>query len=134
MKKNLLLIVVMSLFAITASAKKETSSVTFIVPLDCENCVKKVESNIAFEKGVKGLECNIAEQTVKVSYQADKTNVEELKKGFAKIGYADVKEKQSCCSTEKKTECCETAKADEPCCEEKEKKESKESSHDEHTH
>lgn len=132
MKKNLLLIVVMSLFAITASAKKETTSVTFIVPLDCENCVKKVESNIAFEKGVKGLECNIAEQTVKVTYLDDKTNVEDLKKGFAKIGYADVKVKASCCSSEKKTECCD--KAEKACCEDKEKKECDKSATDEHKH
>lgn len=98
MKKNVLL-VLMCLFAISTYAKKETTSVTFNVALDCENCIKKVESNIAFEKGVKALECSIKDQTVTVSYLDNKTNVENLKKGFAKIGYENITVKEPCCAT-----------------------------------
>lgn len=134
MKKNLLLIVVMSLFAITASAKKETTSVIFSVPLHCENCVQKVESNIAFEKGVKGIECNIANQTVKVTYVSEKTNVENLKKGFAKIGYADVKEKTACCSAEKTATCCDKKDTSKACCKDKQKEECNKSCADKHDH
>jgi len=105
MKKQLL-IMLMCLFTLATYAKKETTAVTFNVPLDCQNCVKKVESNIGFEKGVKALECDIAKQTVKVTFRPDKTNVEALKKGFAKIGYEDVS-----IVKEKKAE-----EADKACC------------------
>lgn len=127
MKKNLLL-VVMCLFAIAASAKTETKKVTFNVPLHCEGCVSKVEKNIAFEKGVKGLVCNIEKQTVEVTYLPKKTNVEDLKKGFAKIGYENVTlAKAKCCSEEhehaeekehKPAKCCEKEEAS---CEKKQK-------------
>lgn len=105
MKKNALL-VLMCMFAISTYARKENETVTFNVKLDCENCIKKVESNIAFEKGVKDLACNLEEQSVTVTYAANKTNVEDLKKGFAKIGYNDVTVKKACCSTKKTEACC----------------------------
>jgi mercuric ion binding protein len=111
MKKNLLL-AVMCLFAITASAKKEYATVTFAVPIECENCVNKVESNIAFEKGVKDIKCDIAGETVTVTYDANKTNVVELKAGFAKINYKDVQVKsevKACCAAK-------VAAGEEPCC------------------
>ena len=122
MKKNLLL-VLMCMFAVSIYAKKETTTVTFNVPLDCENCVKTVEGNIAFEKGVKALDCNLAEKTVTVTYFNEKTNVENLKKGFEKIGYKDITEKKACCSTAKTESCCskdtETKKCDKSCSEDK---------------
>lgn len=121
MKKNVLL-VLMCMFAITTYAKKETSTVTFNVPLDCENCVKKVESNIAFEKGVKDIACSLEDKTVAVTYLPEKTNVENLKKGFAKIGYDDVTEKKACCSGEKTKACSEEVKKSSCCSKEAEKK------------
>lgn len=111
MKKNVLL-VLMCMFAISIYAKKETTTVTFNVPLDCENCVKKVESNIAFEKGVKALDCSIEAQTVSVTYLAEKTDVDKLKAGFAKIGYDNVTVKGECCSSEKKEGCCSETKTE----------------------
>ena len=105
MKKNLLL-VVMCLLALNTYAKKENKSVTFNVPIECENCVKKVEGNIAFEKGVTALACNLKEKTVTVTYSPEKTNVENLKKGFSKIGYDNISVKKTCCEkTKEKTPC-----------------------------
>lgn len=95
MKKNIL-IAIICLFTITTFAeKKETASkketVTFRVAMDCQGCVDKINNKLTYEKGVKAIECDIEKQTVKVTYRADKTNIENLKTGFAKIGYKDVK-------------------------------------------
>ena len=114
MKKNVLL-VLMCMFAISSYARKENESVTFNVKLDCENCINKIESNLAFEKGVKDLACSLEKQSVTVTYAADKTNVEDLKKGFAKIGYDDVTVKKTCCSTEK-AKTCSSKDADKKAC------------------
>ena len=43
--------------------------------------------NIPFEKGVKALKCDIPTKTVSVTYDAEKTNIEKLQKGFAKFKY-----------------------------------------------
>lgn len=113
MKKNLL-VVLMCMFAVTTFAKGEKETVTFHVPIECQNCVNKVESNIAYEKGVKALECNIEAETVTVTYLAEKTNVENLKKGFAKIGYDKVTVVKSC-AADCKGACCKDKEA-KACC------------------
>ncbi len=67
--------------------KGEVKEVTFNVHLHCENCVKKVQENIAFEKGVKGLEVSLEKQTVAIKYDAAKTSAETLRKAIEKLGY-----------------------------------------------
>jgi copper chaperone CopZ len=63
----------------------------YVEDMTCKNCQAKVEKNIAFEKGVTDLKCNLSEKTVEVTYKTDKTNPEDLKKGFKKIGMNAVK-------------------------------------------
>lgn len=71
-----------------ASRKKaEIKEVIFNVQLHCENCVKKVQENIAFEKGVKDLKISLEDQTVTIKYDAAKTSEEVLKAAIVKLGY-----------------------------------------------
>ena len=42
-------------------AKKKKDSVTFFIEaMDCDHCIKKIEKNIAFEKGVTDLKCDLS--------------------------------------------------------------------------
>ena len=70
-----------------AKKTKEVKEVTFNVHLHCENCVKKVQENISFEKGVKGLDVCQGHQTVTVKYDPAKTSEETLKAAIEKLGY-----------------------------------------------
>ncbi|MBQ1937700.1 MAG: heavy-metal-associated domain-containing protein [Bacteroidales bacterium] len=63
------------------------AEVTFETDLHCKNCVKKVEENIAFERGVKDLKVSLEEGTIYIKYDAKKTNVEKLTKAINKLGY-----------------------------------------------
>lgn len=67
--------------------KGEQKEVTFYVHLHCENCMNKVQENIAFEKGVKDLKVSLEEQTVYVKYDVAKTSEETLKAAIEKLGY-----------------------------------------------
>lgn len=67
--------------------KGEVKSVTFCVHLHCDNCVKKVQENIAFEKGVKDMKVSLDDQTVALKYDAAKTSEETLKAAIEKLGY-----------------------------------------------
>ena len=67
--------------------KGEVKEVTFLVHLHCENCVKKVQENIAFEKGVKDLKVSLDDQTVALKYDAAKTSEETLKTAIEELGY-----------------------------------------------
>ena len=67
--------------------KAETKEVTFNVHLHCANCVKKVQENIAFEKGVKGLEVSLENQTVYIKYDSSKTSESTLRVAIESLGY-----------------------------------------------
>jgi mercuric ion binding protein len=85
-------IVVLSLLAVllgslNASAKNMRKVTFKVQQMVCQNCEKKVQKNIAFEKGLKELKTNLQDKTVTIVYDADKTSVENLKKGFSKFNY-----------------------------------------------
>ena len=67
--------------------KSEIKGVTFNVELHCAGCVKKVQENIAFEKGVKDLNVCLEDQIVSIKYDASKTSEETLKAAIEKLGY-----------------------------------------------
>lgn len=80
-------------FAVAAADKKpekkaaEIKAAHFHVHLHCENCVKKVQENIAFEKGVKDLKVSLEDQTVDIKYDAAKTSEAKLKAAIETLGY-----------------------------------------------
>ena len=91
--KKTLIVILAAMMAIPAFADKkpskkgEVKEVTFVVAIDCENCVKKVQENIAFEKGVKDLKITLEDQTVALKYDAAKTSESTLKAAIEKLGY-----------------------------------------------
>lgn len=90
-----ILIFLMALLPIVGAlaAKQEKQVVVLSCDLHCQNCCDKIMKNIAFEKGVKDLVCDLKTKTVTVTYDATKTDVPTLLKAFDKIGKpAKVKE------------------------------------------
>ena len=67
--------------------KKEYVTVVYDVHLHCENCVKKVNENIAFEKGVKKLEVSLEKHTVTVTFDPSKTDAVKIAAALKKLGY-----------------------------------------------
>lgn len=78
----------MMLFAVVTFAKDiKTVVVTTTPQMHCDACENKIKGNLRFEKGVKAIETNIEKQTVTIKYDADKTTVSKLLKGFEKFNY-----------------------------------------------
>ena len=91
MKRLLSIALLLMTLCVGASAKKpnQATAVFTVMPkMSCENCEKKIKSNLRFEKGVKSIDTSLSGQTVKVVYNPEKTSVEAIQKGFAKIGYS----------------------------------------------
>jgi len=82
---------VAGLLSISANAQDKKvdniKEVTFTSSIECKNCVKKVEANIPFEKGVKDLKVNLDNQTFYIKYDATKTTKEKLAAAIVKLGY-----------------------------------------------
>ncbi len=83
-----LLCAVCSFSAVSAQqTDKKKETVTFFVEgMDCSSCVKKIEKNISFEKGVTDLKCDLSTHTAEVTYKTDKTSKTKLVAAFKKIG------------------------------------------------
>lgn len=55
--------------------------------MHCESCENKIKGNLRFEKGIKSIKIDLKSKTVTIQYDADKTNVQNIIKGFKKIKY-----------------------------------------------
>ncbi len=87
----LFLLALMPMVALQAKTNKVT--VVLSCDLHCQGCCDKIMKNIAFEKGVKDIRCDLKTKTVTLTYDADKTNLPVLLQAFDKIGKpATVKE------------------------------------------
>ena len=93
MKKNILiafmLVVAGNTFAKTSA---DTLVVTTQPQMYCQNCEKKIKSNIRFVKGTKKISTSVDEQKVTIVYDSKKANYDDFVAAFKKIGY-EIKKK-----------------------------------------
>lgn len=79
--------------AMAQKKQVELKTTVFQTDVDCENCAKKVDNSIPYQKGVKEVKIDVSTQTVTVTYDVAKTNDEALLKAFKKVKVqAEVKE------------------------------------------
>ena len=80
--------------AVSCFAKDIKTVVLTTTPeIHCTGCEKKIKENIRFEKGVKSIKTNLDNKSITIEYDADKTDVPTIIKGFQKIGYEAVEVK-----------------------------------------
>lgn len=65
--------------------KHQRETAVFHVEIFCDGCVKNIQNNIAFEKGLKDMKINRKEQTVTLTWDPAKTDTTRLKTAFEKI-------------------------------------------------
>jgi len=53
----------------------------------CGMCKEKIESNMAFEKGVKSVELDEDTKVLSIVYKTSKTTPEKLRKAVSELGY-----------------------------------------------
>lgn len=96
MMKNIiiasLLTILMAVTGVNAENKKvnHNKTVTFDVSMTCENCVRTIEKNIAFEKGMKDMKVDLPSKRVTLTFDTRKTDEEKIIKSFEKLGYEAV--------------------------------------------
>ena len=87
MKKVLVLSAMMLTAMVTMAKDIKTAVFTTSPEMHCENCEKRIKGNLRFEKGIKSIVTNLKTKTVTIQYDAEKTNVQNIVKGFKKIKY-----------------------------------------------
>jgi copper chaperone CopZ len=66
--------------------KSNRQTVVLNCDLHCQGCCDKIMKNIAWEKGVKDIVCDLKTKTVTLTYDTKKTDLETLLKAFDRIG------------------------------------------------
>ncbi len=91
MKKLTTLVVLLACIASMGMAQKpkkaEKKKETVTIQLDemCGSCVNKINTYIAFEKGVTALDINPDEMSVDITYWNNRTDTTKLKNAFTKV-------------------------------------------------
>lgn len=84
-----LLTLALAVSAFALQAKDIQKVVLTTTPqMHCQKCETKIKNQLRFEKGVKLIEVSIPEQTVIVTYDAEKTTPERLIDSLKKIKYS----------------------------------------------
>ncbi len=90
MKKLLLLAIAVTGFTTFASAqaKKGIQTVTIQTPtVQCESCKKRIEDYLKREDGVQKATVDFKKHVTKVTFVAERTNIENVKAAIANSGY-----------------------------------------------
>lgn len=121
--KKILVILVCMVIGFTAMAKGENDSIvsfTITPTMHCINCENKIKGNLRFEKGVKDIKAAAPDSIVTITFDKRKTNVDNIVKGFSKLGYTAAPASSTSCNSHSEG-CCEKpegcCKKPEGCCE-----------------
>lgn len=92
MKKLLLLTIaiagIMTVGFGQTTKKKGIQNVTIKTPtVQCESCKKRIEDYLIREEGVQKVTVDFKRKTTKVTYVAERTNIENVKTAIANLGY-----------------------------------------------
>ncbi|WP_236263887.1 heavy-metal-associated domain-containing protein [Dysgonomonas sp. Marseille-P4677] len=70
-----------------APLKNDKETVLFDVSMTCENCQKRIEKTVAFEKGVTDMKVDLENKTVQIEFKKTQTTVANLQAAIEKLGY-----------------------------------------------
>lgn len=90
MKKLFLLMIAVAGLLTTGfgQARKGVQTVTIKTPtVQCESCKKRIEDFMKREDGVQKVTVDYKKKTTKVTFIADRTNIENVKTAIANAGY-----------------------------------------------
>jgi copper chaperone CopZ len=84
----MLLMVTIFINPVSAQEKKKNyEEVQIQTSAVCGMCEERIETNIAYEKGVKSVELEDSTKIVTIGFDPRKTNPDQLRTAISKVGY-----------------------------------------------
>ncbi len=74
-------------FTAKSQEQKKEETITIKTSAVCSMCKERIESAMAFEKGVKSVTLDVKTKILTITYKTSKTNPDKLKAAITKIGY-----------------------------------------------
>jgi mercuric ion binding protein len=90
--KNFMMLALIIIGSVSAgfgqTAKKGIQTVTISTPtVQCEMCKQRIEKYMTREEGVTKVNVDYKHKKTKVTYYAERTNIENIKTAIANVGY-----------------------------------------------
>lgn len=105
--KNFLITLLM-LVGLSAYAESKRGPDTLAIHTNavCDMCVKTIESELIYEKGVKVVKVDLEHNIIRVVIDAKKTNLEKVRGAIVELGYAADDQLPDMAAREKLPDCC----------------------------
>lgn len=110
--KKLILILFLGLQLLAKAQNKKSEVILIQTTAECDQCKKRLESNISYEKGVKFCKLDLNTKVLKVTYNGEKTEPEKLRAAISKLGYDADAVKADSVAYSKLPECCKVGGTD----------------------
>ena len=95
-KIALALIGMLFVTALQAQNSENYKQVTFQTNGTCQSCKNKIENNIAYEKGVKEVNFDLATGKVRITYNKKKTDPQKLQTAIRALGFTAEPDSPDC--------------------------------------
>jgi cation transport ATPase len=113
MKRLFLLIFTIALLISTSAiAQKKTEEVKIKTSAQCEKCKTRIETAMAYEKGIVSSNLNLEDKVLTVVYKTGKTTPDAIRKALNQIGYDADETLANAAAYDKLPSCCK--KPDDP--------------------
>jgi copper chaperone CopZ len=115
--KRLILLALLAVFATAVNAQSKVATINIKSGFNCDHCKKcescgqRIENALYAIKGIKRVDIDQKEKTLKVAYNTQKTTVDEIKKTITQIGFDADDMKADPVAYEKLDDCCKKAGA-----------------------
>jgi len=88
MRKSILLLIVSVFIASTyVQAQKKTEEIKIQTSAQCEMCKTRIETAMAYEKGVSKSDLNLEDKVLTVTFNPGKTTPDKIRKAINALGY-----------------------------------------------
>jgi len=88
MQKHFLILILSVFFVSThVQAQKKTEEIKIQTSAQCEMCKTRIETAMAYEKGVSNSDLNLEDKVLTVTYKAGKTTPDKIRKALNSLGY-----------------------------------------------
>jgi len=86
-KMILLLLAMLFIVSYGYSQEKKNDSIKILTSAVCGQCKERIETGMAFEKGVKDITLDLETKIVTIHFNPNKTTPDQLRRGISKLGY-----------------------------------------------
>ncbi|MHC1708454.1 MAG: heavy-metal-associated domain-containing protein [Bacteroidales bacterium] len=80
-------VVTISIFGFAQSGTSGKDNIRIKSSVVCNMCKERVESGLAFEKGIKDVSVDLDSKIITVTYKSKKTSPEKIRLAISKLGY-----------------------------------------------